>query len=82
MRDVVVFPRMTVTVLVGREKSVKSIKEAKKLNLPLAVTQTNPDHDEFDIKNIYKIGTICSVIEAVPTPDGKGNIARIQKLNY
>lgn len=71
LRDVVIFPQMTTTILVGREKSVNSIEEAKKLKLPIfAVAQTNPDHDEFDKKNIYASGTICNIIESIRTPDG------------
>lgn len=71
LRDVVIFPQMITTILVGREKSVNGIEEARKLNLPIfATTQTNPDHDEFDQKNIYPIGTVCNIIESIRTPDG------------
>lgn len=71
LRDVVIFPQMTTTILVGREKSVTSIEEARKLGLPiLAVTQTNPDLDEFDEKNIHNTGTLCTIIEAIRTSDG------------
>lgn len=71
LRDVVIFPQMITTVLVGREKSISGIEEARKLNLPIFVaTQTNPDHDEFDQKNIFPIGTLCNIIESIRTPDG------------
>lgn len=71
LRDVVIFPQMTTTILVGREKSMHSVEEAKKLGLPIfAITQTNPDHDEFEDKNLHRVGTLCSVLEAVKTPDG------------
>ena len=71
LRDVVIFPHMTTTILVGREKSINSVEEARKLNLPIfAVTQTNPDHDEFDQKNIYSTGVLCNIIESIRTPDG------------
>jgi len=71
LRDVVIFPQMTTTILVGREKSVNSVEEARKLSLPIfAVTQTNPDHDDFDQKNIHAVGTLCNVIETIRTPDG------------
>lgn len=71
LRDVVIFPQMITTILVGREKSVTGVEEARKLNLPIFITtQTNPDHDEFDAKNIYPIGTLCNIIESIRTPDG------------
>ncbi len=71
LRDVVIFPQMTTTILVGREKSVNSAEEARRLKLPIfVVTQTNPDHDTFDQKNIYHTGTVCNIIESILTPDG------------
>jgi ATP-dependent Lon protease len=71
LRDVVIFPQMITTILVGRAKSVNGVEEARKLSLPIFVaTQTNPDHDEFDQKNIFPIGTLCNVIESIRTPDG------------
>lgn len=71
LRDVVIFPQMTTTILVGRDKSIKSVEEAKKLGLPIfAITQTNPDTDEFGEKNLHKTGSLCSIIEAIKTTDG------------
>ncbi len=71
LRDVVIFPQMTTTILVGREKSLASVEEAKKNNIPIfAIAQTNPDHDKFDKKNIHKVGTLCNIVESIRTPDG------------
>ncbi|MDX2083136.1 MAG: endopeptidase La [Rickettsiales bacterium] len=71
LRDVVIFPQMTTTILVGREKSIKGVEEAKRLGLPIfAVTQINSDNDGFDEKTIYPVGTLCNIIESIRTPDG------------
>ncbi len=71
LRDVVLFPHMTTTILVGREKSVKGVEEAKRAKMPIfAVTQTNPDHDAFDQKNIHSVGVLCSIIESTRMADG------------
>ena len=71
LRDVVIFPQMTTTILVGREKSLNSVEEARKAGSPIfAITQTNPDLDAFDQKNIHPVGTLCSIIESIRTPDG------------
>ncbi len=71
LRDVVIFPQMTTTILVGREKSLNGIEESRKLNLPIfAITQTNPDLDAFDQKNLYTTGTVCRIVESIRTPDG------------
>ena len=53
LRDVVIFPQMTTTILVGREKSLNGVEESRKVSFPIfAVTQTNPDVDAFDEKNL------------------------------
>lgn len=71
LRDSVVFPHMTTTILVGRAKSVKGIEEARKLGAPIfAVLQTNPDHDNFDDNSVYKTGVICNIVESIKTVDG------------
>lgn len=71
LRDVVIFPSMTTTILVGRPKSVAAVEEARKINAPIfTVTQTNPDFDGFDEKNIYKIGVLCNIIEYSKMSDG------------
>ena len=71
LRDVVIFPQMTTTILVGREKSIKGVEEAKSKGLPIfAVTQVNADNDGFDEKSVYPIGVLCNVVESIRTPDG------------
>jgi ATP-dependent Lon protease len=71
LRDIVIFPYMTTTILVGREKSLSAIEEVHRLNMPIfAITQTNPDHDKFDKRNIHKTGTVCRIVESIHTPDG------------
>jgi ATP-dependent Lon protease len=71
LRDLVIFPNMTSAILVGREKSLNSIQEARKSNLPIfVVTQIDPEFSNFDENTIYKIGTLCNITEVVKTSDG------------
>ena len=71
LRDIVIFPKMTTTILIGRQKSIQSIEEARRSGAPIfAVTQINPDSDEFEQKNLYVTGTVCNIIEAIRTADG------------
>jgi ATP-dependent Lon protease len=71
LRDIVIFPKMTTTILIGRQKSIQSIEEARRSGAPIfAVTQINPDSDEFEQKNLYATGTVCNIIEAIRTADG------------
>jgi ATP-dependent Lon protease len=62
---------MTTTIIVGREKSLRGIENAQKSNIPVfAVTQINPDKDEFEMAGIYSIGTVCKVVEVAKISDG------------
>lgn len=71
LRDVVIFPQMITTVLVGRKNSLNGVVESKRLNVPiLAVTQTSTDHEEFNQQNIYATGTLCNIIDSVKIADG------------
>ncbi|NBX52648.1 MAG: endopeptidase La [Proteobacteria bacterium] len=71
LRDTVIFPRTTTTILVGRKKSINSVEEAFNNKSPIfAVIQNEPDIDDFTEKNLHKVGTICKIIELIKTPDG------------
>lgn len=61
---------MTTTVLVGREKSLRSIREARNLNLPIfVISQINPDNDEFSKKSLHQIGTLCNIVDVSKAQD-------------
>ena len=71
LRDIVIFPKMTTTILIGREKSINTIEEAYNKKSPIfTITQTKSDSDSFKKENLNKVGTICRIIELIKTPDG------------
>ena len=71
LRDVVIFPHMTTTVVVGRAKSILAIEYAKKSNIPIfAVTQTSVEKDDFEVGSVYPIGVLCRVVETTHIADG------------
>ena len=59
LRDIVVFPGMLVPLFVGREKSIKALKEVMKTNKKIIlVTQKNPEIDDPEEENLYSLGHI------------------------
>ena len=70
LRDIVVFPHKIVPLFVGREKSVRALEdvglEEKQI---LLVTQKNPAQDEPGEGDIYRIGTLASVVQLLKLPD-------------
>lgn len=71
LRDVVVYPHMVIPLFVGREKSIKALEAAmidsKQIFL---VAQRSSAHDDPGIEDIYKTGTLSSVLQLLKLPDG------------
>ncbi len=70
LRDIVVFPHMIVPLFVGRLKSVNALEEVmlddKQI---LLATQINKDQDDPKTDEIYKIGTVGTILQMLKLPD-------------
>jgi ATP-dependent Lon protease len=71
LRDVVVYPHMVIPLFVGRDKSIRALESAmegeKKI---LLVAQKNAETDEPSEMDIYKVGTVATVLQLLKLPDG------------
>jgi ATP-dependent Lon protease len=71
LRDIVVFPHMIVPLFVGREKSVRALeavmKEDKQI---LLVAQKNATQDDPSADDIYRVGTVSTILQLLKLPDG------------
>ncbi len=71
LRDIVVFPHMIVPLFVGREKSVRALeavmKEGKSI---LLVAQKNATQDDPSADDIYRVGTVSTILQLLKLPDG------------
>ena len=72
LRDIVIYPKITNTILVGRAKSINSVEEAFNNKAPIfTITQINASNEDIaDQNNLNKVGTICKILELIKTPDG------------
>ncbi|WP_035485630.1 endopeptidase La [Geminicoccus roseus] len=71
LRDIVVFPHMIVPLFVGREKSIKALEEVMKDDKQiLLVAQKNASQDDPGKNDIYRVGTVSSVLQLLKLPDG------------
>lgn len=71
LRDIVVYPKMIVPLFVGREKSIKALQSAidNDQNIVLA-TQKEAAVEDPKPEDIYKVGTLGTVVQLVRLPDG------------
>jgi len=88
LRDVVVYPHMVIPLFVGREKSIQALEAAMDNDKQiLLVAQKSAAKDEPTQDDLYKIGTVSSILQLLKLPDGtvkvlvEGN-KRARIINY
>ncbi|MEO5703076.1 MAG: endopeptidase La [Gammaproteobacteria bacterium] len=71
LRDVVVYPHMVIPLFVGREKSIKALEAAMEGSKQiLLVSQKSAALDDPQVDDIYRVGTLSSILQLLKLPDG------------
>ena len=71
LRDMVLFPSITRSVFVGREKSIKALSLAMAEDKKIFLTsQKDPEVLKPTINDIFQIGTEAKIIQLLRLPDG------------
>lgn len=72
VRDVVIFPYMILPLFVGRDKSIKAIENASGENkLILLVSQKDINVENPSQEDLYKVGTVGTILRMLKLPDGR-----------
>ena len=71
LRNAVIFPGTVFPVTIGREKSIRVIREVESGDGVLgAVPQLDVTVEEPDGKDMFDFGTVCKVVKTLEMPDG------------
>ncbi|MGH7890467.1 MAG: LON peptidase substrate-binding domain-containing protein, partial [Thermodesulfobacteriota bacterium] len=71
LRDVVIFPHMVAPLFVGREKSIRALEEAMKKDKEILLSaQKDAKTNDPNEEDIYKIGTVGTIVQMLRLPDG------------
>ena len=71
LRNIMLFPETMVPVTIGRESSLKLLKEAQKTDAPIAVfSQVDDQTDDPDYEQLYHTGVVGKVQKIIKLPDG------------
>ena len=71
IRDVVIFPSMMVPFVIGRNTSVLALESALRSDKRIFLaTQHDASADNPKPSEIYKVGTISSIVQSLKLPDG------------
>lgn len=75
LRNTVLYPGVVIPITVGRDKSIKLIKDSYKRNKLIGVVaqrEMNVEDPEFD--DLYSIGTAAVIIKVLQMPDGNTTV--------
>ncbi|GIW40140.1 MAG: Lon protease [Candidatus Binatia bacterium] len=71
LRDIIVFPQMVVPLFVGRQKSIRALEEAMGRDRSiLLAAQRDAKTNDPSADDIYRVGTIGTVVQLLRLPDG------------
>ncbi len=75
LRNTVLFPGVVIPITVGRDKSLRLVKEVYAGNRILgAVSQINPQVEDPKGKDIFHVGTVGTILKVLELPDGSHSV--------
>jgi len=75
IRDIVIYPYMMLPLFVGREMSIRAVEESlSRQRLIFLVAQKNSAEDSPTPEDIYKVGTVASIMRMLKLADGRVKI--------
>ena len=70
LKDVVIFPRMVVPLMVGRPASMSAVEESLATDRPLFVcTQKDPSAEVPTQEGLHSVGVAANILQTVRMPD-------------
>lgn len=75
LRNTVLFPGVVIPITVGRDKSIKLVKEAYKGTRTIGVVaQQDMNVEDPTFEQLHKIGTVANIIKILQMPDGNTTV--------
>lgn len=75
LRNTVLYPGVVIPITVGRDKSIKLIKEAyKRSKIIGVVAQKEMNVEDPDFEELYRIGTAAVILKVLQMPDGNTTV--------
>ncbi len=75
LRNTVLFPGVVIPITVGRDKSIRLIKEAYKAKQNIGVvSQIDSNIEDPSFDDLYKVGTVAIILKTLHMPDGSTTV--------
>lgn len=75
LRNTVLFPGVVIPITIGRDKSIKLIREAYKGNKIIGVVaQKDSNIEDPNFDDLFKVGTVAYIVKMLQMPDGNTTV--------
>lgn len=75
LRNSVIFPGVIMPITVGRDTSLRALKQANKTDKLIAVfTQTDASIEDASFDDLYEYGTVAKIMKMLKMPDGTSTV--------
>lgn len=75
LRNTVLYPGVVIPITVGRDKSLKAVKEAYKADKVIGViAQRDARIEDPETKDLSEIGTVARIVKLLKMPDGSNTV--------
>lgn len=75
LRNTVLYPGVVIPITVGRDKSLKAVKEAYKADKIIGViAQRDASIEDPETKDLSEIGTVARIVKLLKMPDGSNTV--------
>jgi len=75
LRNTVLFPGVIIPITVGRNKSIKLVKDMyRKSKIIGTVAQIDPNNDSPGFNDLYRVGTVAQIIRILEMPDNTTSV--------
>ena len=87
-RGMLLFPRVVLPIVVGRDRSVRAVQAAVQAERPIGILlQKNEDEQTPGPDDLYTVGTVAAIVRYITAPDGSHHViaqgeTRFRVLEY
>jgi ATP-dependent Lon protease len=75
LRNTVLFPGVVIPITVGRDKSIKAVREAyKKKQILGVVAQKDANVEDPEVNDLNTVGTLARIVKMLKMPDGSTTV--------
>jgi len=83
LRNTVLFPGVVIPITVGRDKSIKAVREAYAADKIVGVlTQKDSNTEEPEFQDLNVLGTVAKIIKMLKMPDGSTTVIIQGKMRF